>query len=158
MPIPSIAGSTFGGVSSAIGSAAKSGGNAFADVFERAKGASSNNVSSATTGASVGELTRDAENQFSEFKRAMQQLFDGAGIDTTWEIRLQSDGHGGVLVNADHPDAEKIEQLLQANPDHIDKFSQLQKAYSRLRSSSGDTGPQDFSVAFADGTARVAFA
>ena len=160
MPVSSIAGSTLGGVSSALGGAAKAGGNAFAELFERAKGASSSSVNSATTAANVGELTRDAENQFSEFKRAMQQLFANAGIDTTWEIRLQSDGQGGVRVNADHPDGEKIEQLLQSNPDLIQKFNDLVAAHGRLRAGSSDFKPdsaQRASVVFSEGGAKVVF-
>jgi hypothetical protein len=164
MPISSILGSAAVGVASAVGGAAKAGGNAFADLFERARGATTSEANSATTGANVGELTRDAENQLSEFKRAIQQLFSSAGIDTSWEIRLQSDGQGGVQVNADHPDGEKIEQLLRENPDLIEKFDQVQDAYARLRSSSGEAKPSDellapaFSIVFADNAARVVFA
>jgi hypothetical protein len=162
MPISSVLGSTAGSVASAVGGAAKAGGKAFADLFERAKGASSSGVNSPTTGANVGELTRDAENKLSEFKRAIQQLFSSANIDTTWEIRLQDDGQGGVQANADHPDCEKIEQLLRENPDLIEKFNQLQQTYARLRSSSGQASPGDkmlapaFSVVFADDNAHVA--
>lgn len=163
MPISSIAGSSLGGFSSTLGGAAKSSGRAFADLFERAKGASSSGVNSATTGEKLGELTRDAETRLSEFKRSMQELFASAGIDTSWEIQLTSDGHGGVQVNGDHPDHDKIQQLLQTNPDLIEKFNALQTAYSRLRSGSQPASETDeliasaFSIKFADGSTQVDF-
>lgn len=160
MPISSVLGSTMGAVSSAVGGAAKVGGSAFADLFQRANEARSGSTESATTGEKVGELTREAENQLSEFKHAVQQLFASAGIDTTWQSRLQSDGQGGIQANADHPDCEKIEQLIRDNPDLIEKFNKLQETYARLRSSSGESSKSDasaFSVVFAEEGVSAAF-
>lgn len=143
MPITSILSGAVGGTSAAVGGAAKSGGEAFAALLQRAREAASPTSGSATTAATVGDLTRDAESRFSEFKRAVQQLLAGAGIDTGTPIVLSTDGLGGITVNADHPDQEKIVALLQANPDLIDKFQSLEAAYRALRSGSGEANDED---------------
>jgi hypothetical protein len=161
MPIPSILGGAVSGTSAAFGSAAKGGGDAFAALLQRAKEASSPTAGSANTSATVGNLTRDAETKFSEFKRAVQQLFSAAGIDTGTPIVLESDGIGGITVNADHPDQDKIAALLQSNPDLIDKFHAVREAYRAVRSSSGtseeEIALQTFRIAFEDDRARVRF-
>jgi hypothetical protein len=109
----------------------------------------------------VGNLTREAETRFSEFKRTVQQLLSAAGIDTSMPITLESDGMGGITVNADHPDQEKIATLLQTNPDLIDKFHAVQEAYRALRSSSETSGEdpsqQIFRVSFDGDHASVGF-
>jgi len=152
-----------GGAATAAGSVAQKSKASFADIFANARAATSPEAASATTGANVGELTRNAENQLSEFKREMQQLLSEAGIDDTWEVGLQSDGSGGVTVDPGHPEYEKITELLQQNPDLIEKFNQLQKAYDQLRASTGESSKSDemlkpvFSVVFAEDTARVEY-
>lgn len=162
MSISSILGGSVAGVSSAAGGATKSSSNAFAEIFARARGAISSETNSATTGATVAEQTREAETKLSEFKRAMQQVLETAGIDSTWDIRLQSDGNGGVQVSPSHPECDKIEQILRENPDLIEKFKTLQEAFGRLRSGSGNEGSDAaqtsvFSVVFADDAAHVEF-
>jgi hypothetical protein len=163
MSVSSIVSGGVASASSAISGAAKSSSNAFADLFARARAATSNDVSTATTGSTVGELTHEAETKLSEFKRAVQQILSTAGIDNSWEVRLQSDGNGGVQVSPGHPECDKIEQLLQQNPDLIEKFKELQAAFGRLRSGSGEGTAKDaaamagFNVVFAEETARVEF-
>jgi hypothetical protein len=161
MPISSILSGAVSGSTTAIGSAAKGGGDAFAALLQRAREASSPATGSAATSTTVGNLTRDAETRFSEFKRAVQQLLSAAGIDTNPPVTLQSDGIGGVTVNADHPDQEKIVALLQSNPDLIDKFQAVQEAYRALRSSS-EGSDQDallpaFQITFDGEQAQVGF-
>lgn len=163
MAISSLLASSMGGSAATAGSVAQKSKSSFAEIFSNAKAATSPESSAATTGATAGELTREAENQLSEFKRAMKQLLSEAGIDDTWAISLQSNGAGGVTVDPSHPDHEKITELLQQNPDLIERFNQLQKAYEKLRTSTGEMKPGDkmlqpvFSVVFAEDSARVEF-
>jgi len=137
--------------------------NAFADKLRRAQEAQSDTIGKAQTSAGPAELTREAETQFSAFKRNMRQLLQQSGIDLTWEVRLSTDGAGGILVEDMHPDKEKIEQLLRENPDLVQQFKQLQSSYERLRQSSAEATPQDsltaprFVVSFVDEQAHASF-
>lgn len=162
MPISSILSGAASGTAAAAGSAAKGSGDAFAAILQRARDATSPPAGSATTGESVGNLTREAENQFSEFKRAMQQLLASAGIDTGWQLVLSSDGRGGITVNGDHPDKDKIEALLQSNPDLITRFHAVEKAYQAVQSGSQPPDehalPQSFQIIFEDEEVHAGFA
>lgn len=162
MPVSAIAGSALSGASAAASGAAKAGSSLFADLFQRAKGARSSSLNSATTETNVGELARDAQNQLSEFKQEMQKLFASAGIDTSWEIHLKSNGRGGLQVNADHPDCDKVEQLLQQNPELLEKFNALKATHDRLRAKGGEATLNDprapaFAVVYSDAEAHVEF-
>jgi hypothetical protein len=135
----------------------------FADSLRRAQNAHGDVAGIAKPATSPAELTREAESQFSAFKRAMRQLLEQGGIDTTWEVRLTSDGAGGMMVEGMHPDQQKIEQLLRENPDLVAQFKQLQSSYERLRQSSAEPTPQDpltnprFVVSLIDDQAHASF-
>ena len=137
--------------------------NAFADKLRRAQETQNNIIGTAQPAAGPAELTREAETQFSAFKRNMRQLLEQSGVDLTWELRLSTDGAGGLVVEDMHPDKEKIEQLLRENPDLVQQFKQLQSSYERLRQSSAEATPQDsltaprFVVSFVDEQAHASF-
>lgn len=92
----------------------------------------------------------------------MRQLLASAGIDGGWQLVLASDGQGGVTVNSDHPDQEKIEALLQTNPDLIEKFRAVEAAFRALRTSSQPADdralPETFQIVFEDEQADASFA
>ena len=66
---------------------------------------------SGATGQSP-DLKQQADKALADFRQSVTKLLSDAGIDTSHKIRLESDGQGGVHVAGDHPDREKIEQLL----------------------------------------------
>jgi hypothetical protein len=162
MSIASIAGSTLSGIGSAAAGAVRAGSGSFAAMFENARNSTSAAVNSARSAIGSTELTRKAEATFSEFKRNMTQLLSDAGVDDSFELSLSSDGMGGISVNADHPDKEKIEQLLRENPDLVANFAELVAAYQEVRSSSDPSGNNDpaegaLRVSFLDGQASLNF-
>jgi len=84
------------------------------------------------------DLKRECEAGLSEFRRTLLDLFDKSGVDTRQEIRLESNGFGGVVVAGGHPDADKIEDIFKENPDLLEKFHALETGYKKLQAGEGD--------------------
>jgi|GEM_PF-4591315 len=94
-------------------------------------------------------LRQQAEAALAEFRRTLKQLFGEHGVDANQEIRLESDGSGGVAVANNHFDAAKIEQIFRDNPDLAAKFQYLDSTFSQLRGAEPvKTGGPNFEPVF----------
>jgi len=75
---------------------------------------------------SIDELREHGTRQLQELSREMRTLFRENGIDTSSPIELGSQyGTGETIVKNDHPDKEKIEQLLRENPELSNDFKRI---------------------------------
>lgn len=110
------------------------------------------------------ELKLQADKALADFKQSVSKLLSDAGIDTTHKIRLESDGQGGVHVAGDHPDRDKIEDLLRSNPELAQQFQQLAEQFQKLRAAEPAAAAtpqilsQKFGLSLCDGEAEVEFA
>lgn len=75
------------------------------------------------------------------FQQELGSVFQAHDIDTSTEIELRIDGQGRLRVANEHPDAEKINQLLDELPDLTQAFRQL-AGLSRALRSAETTGPE----------------
>jgi len=66
----------------------------------------------------LNELVSFANKKLEEFQKKLRELLEANGIDTSQPISLAEESRSGRLkVTNDHPDADKIEQLLAENPE-----------------------------------------
>jgi hypothetical protein len=65
----------------------------------------------------LDSIRSHGERQLAAFEKQFQALLRENGIDTSEPVTLGHEfGSGRVVVTNDHPDAEKIETLMQDNP------------------------------------------
>lgn len=73
---------------------------------------------------SMGNLATFATKKLDEFEKQFKSLMEANGVDTSQPITLGHEyGTGRVVVTNDHPDADKIEQLLAQNRDLCNTYT-----------------------------------
>jgi hypothetical protein len=122
--------------------------------FSSALASATNALSPSTTPS-----PQQAYNQsLSNLQTKLNTWFQGAGVDTSQEIQLSLTADGTVQLANSHPDADKIEQVLQNHPELLGMFQTLSNSYKQLNQpdNSGTTSPTpQFIVTLTDGTATA---
>jgi len=139
---------------------------AFADVLKAARGANAtakNTVAPAPNAEAgkLAELQRHAQALLAGFKESIGQLLADRGVDTSHEIRFESDSNGKLKLVGDHPERDKIEEILSDNPDLSARFEELAAAFRQSQavlSGSDEAGlaAKTFSLTLVGGEARPA--
>jgi hypothetical protein len=94
---------------------------------------SENSPLSASQPTSPLEMQRNAEATLGNLNRRFQQLFQAADVDTSVEIKLVSNGSGGIEVAGSHPDKEEIEEALAQHPELAQQFHEMMDLFARLQ-------------------------
>lgn len=134
MPIPFLAGGA--AVVQAAGSAGASVANAAAKKTAGSAGFAAALKSAAarqSTGAASQASAQQAQNNLQAFQQRLLQLMANSQVDTSQEIRLQSDGQGGVQVDTNSADADKIKTIFNEHPELVAQFQTLAQQFTQLR-------------------------
>jgi hypothetical protein len=90
----------------------------------------------------------------------LRERFRAAGVDLSEPIQLKEDGHGGVVVNGDHPDRSLIEDIFAGDSKLTDDFQQVAAAAVQQRqnySLSSDNPFGEFRLNIDGGSAAIRF-
>ena len=81
----------------------------------------------------IEDLRRNAETTLEQFQAQLKQRLAEAGIETSFEFKLVTDGSGSVRLAEDHPYKEEIELALAADEELSATFRYLDGTFSMLR-------------------------
>jgi len=71
----------------------------------------------------LNDLVAFASKKLEEFQKKLKELLEANGIDSSKPVSLaERSGSGDLEVTNDHPDADKIEQLLAENPELVNLY------------------------------------
>jgi len=71
----------------------------------------------------LNDLVAFANKKLEEFQKKLKELLEANGIDSSQPVSLsEKSGSGDLKVTNDHPDADKIEQLLAENPEMVNTY------------------------------------
>lgn len=119
-----------GSAGAGVANVATSKGAGFAAALKSAANKQAAGASAATSAAA-----QQAQNNLNAFQQQLQQLLSLNQIDTSQPIRLKSDGQGGVEVDSNSADADKIKAIFQDHPELVTQFQSLAQQYTQLRAS-----------------------
>lgn len=167
MGIPLLTGGA--AVAQVAGNATNSVANAAANKFPGRAGfaaalKSAANKQAAGASGSSQAATQQANNNLQAFQQRLLQLMSESQVDASQEIRLQSDGQGGVQVISNSPDADKITAIFHEHPELVAQFQSLAATFSQLRAADPTQAatdalhPVSFGVTLSGQQVQVSFA
>lgn len=123
-------------------------------------GSQASNSDKSSTGSTDTRVTVNLEKSLPQLVSDLHERFLAAGVDLSQPIVLKDDGHGGLLVDGDHPDRSLIEDILSQDSKLSADFQAVAAAATERRQSyalSADNAFGEFRLRFADETAAVRF-
>jgi hypothetical protein len=97
-----------------------------ASPFSQALSSVSGSQSPASAAGSAATTPQQQYNQsLADLQKTLAGLFSTAGIDSSQPIAIEQGPEGNLSVSNGHPETDKIEQVLAANPELAAKFKSV---------------------------------